>query len=138
MVKEYEIEENVIFTGRADMKEFYKKLDIVMLTSVREAQPLTLLEAMGVQIPCIATDVGSCQELLEGVGFIKPSKDYKGLADAVLVLVQNKSLRENLGKKGQEKVRKFFDIKDMINNYRDLYISMAKKQQEIFIGWNRF
>jgi glycosyltransferase involved in cell wall biosynthesis len=138
MVKEYNIEDRVIFTGRVDMKEFYKKLDIVMLTSVREAQPLTLLEAMAVGIPCIATDVGSCSELLEGVGFIKPPKDYKGLADAVLLLVRNESLRKNLGKKGQEKVKKYFDIKDMINNYRNLYLSMAEKRQEIFVGWNRF
>ncbi|MGH2481437.1 MAG: GT4 family glycosyltransferase PelF, partial [Ktedonobacteraceae bacterium] len=55
------------FTGPADVKLYYSKLDLVVLTSLSEGQPLVILEANCAHIPVVATNVGACRELLEGI-----------------------------------------------------------------------
>ena len=46
--------------------EYYRKIDLLVLTSISEAQPLVILEANCAGIPVVASDVGSCRELIEG------------------------------------------------------------------------
>ena len=58
--------ENLFFTGRVNIKEYLKKMDFMILTSISEGQPLSILESMAAGKPCVTTDVGCCKELLEG------------------------------------------------------------------------
>lgn len=51
---------NVQFTGLIDVKKYLPKVDMLILSSISEAQPLSLLEAMACKVPCISTDVGNC------------------------------------------------------------------------------
>lgn len=53
--------ENLIFTGRVDVKEYLKKMDFMILTSISEGQPLSILESMAAGKPCVTTDVGCCK-----------------------------------------------------------------------------
>lgn len=56
--------ENLFFTGRVNIKEYLKKMDFMILTSISEGQPLSILESMAAGKPCVTTDVGCCKELL--------------------------------------------------------------------------
>ena len=58
--------ENVIFTGRIQVKEYLGRMDFTILTSISEGQPLTILESFAAHKPVIATDVGNCRELIYG------------------------------------------------------------------------
>ena len=58
--------ENLFFTGRVNIKEYLKKMDFMILTSISEGQPLSILESMAAGKPCVTTDVGCCKELLGG------------------------------------------------------------------------
>ena len=85
--------ENLFFTGRVNIKEYLKKMDFMILTSISEGQPLSILESMAAGKPCVTTDVGCCKELLEGklddtlgsAGYCVPPTDLMSLAHANLI-----------------------------------------------------
>ena len=54
------------FTGRVNLLEYLGKIDVVVLTSLSEAQPLVILEAGAAGVPVVATDVGACGEMILG------------------------------------------------------------------------
>lgn len=105
------LRERVFFWGRRDC---YQALQIVAtaqvfaLPSYIESFPLSLLEAMALGLPTIATDVGGIKDHLieEGVtGLLIPPRDPKALHDAMVRLVSNPELRLRLGARGQERVK---------------------------------
>ena len=66
LVAELNLTETFIFRGRVQVSEWLGRIDVNVLTSISEAQPLTILEAGAAGVPCVATDVGSCREMIEG------------------------------------------------------------------------
>ena len=134
-VKDLDMSNDIIFTGKVNMMDYYGKIDIMVLTSVREAQPLTLLEAMCVEVPCISSSVGSCPDLLEGVGLITKAKAPGETADAIVKLAEDHALRKALGKKSKDKVLKMYDIRLVIDKYRQTYMEMHREGTTI--GRNR-
>jgi glycosyltransferase involved in cell wall biosynthesis len=121
----------VHFTGRQDIKEYYKFLDVVVLTSVSEAQPYVILEANIVGIPVVATDVGACREMLEGrtledtrlgpSGLITEVTNASATADAILKLITNDELSKAYGKSGIERVKSYYDQDDLLSRYLNVY-----------------
>jgi len=122
---------NVNFEGRVNVLEELPTLDVVVLTSISEAQPLVILEAGGVGVPVVATDVGSCSELLFGQspedraigagGVITPMASPGETARAVLSLHDDPDARLAMGRTLRERVRRFYDQKDMVRAYDELY-----------------
>ena len=66
LVKAYGLENNVIFEGEVQSSEFLQKIDLMVLTSLSEGQPLVIAEANASGVPCVATDVGGCKEMIDG------------------------------------------------------------------------
>ncbi len=58
--------EDVVFTGRIDIRDYLGRMDMTILTSLSEGQPLTILEGYAAHKPAIATDVGNCRGLIYG------------------------------------------------------------------------
>ena len=54
--------EDVIFTGKVDVTEYLGKMDMTILTSISEGQPLKILDSFAAKKPVIATDVGNCRD----------------------------------------------------------------------------
>lgn len=121
----------VHFEGPVDVRRELPAVDVLVLTSISEAQPLVVLEAGGCAVPVVATDVGSCRELLEGRtpedraighgGFVAPIAAPGAIASHVLDLWADPDLRRRLGRNLQERVRRFYDERQMIARYRALY-----------------
>lgn len=132
LVNSFQISD-VFFTGRINVKDYLGKMDIVMLTSISEGQPLCLLEAMAAGKPCIATDVGGCKELLYGAeqdyygrsGLIIPTMNVDKAAEAIITLAENKTMREQMGKNGRSRVTEFYQNEEVIRKYRNLYDIIA-------------
>jgi glycosyltransferase involved in cell wall biosynthesis len=81
LVKSLRIEDRFFFTGRQNVLEYYAYLDVMLLTSIREAQPLVILEAWSAGVPVVATKVGNVAEMLDyDERFLSPSKDPDTLA----------------------------------------------------------
>jgi polysaccharide biosynthesis protein PelF len=101
------------------------------LTSISEAQPLVLLEAGAARIPCVATDVGSCREIIEGPadetpafgcgGFVVPPMDPDALGAAVVRLLSNAPLRKACGEALRKRVETGFTSEVSSGAYEALY-----------------
>ena len=109
------------------MADYDPKIDILVLTSAREAQPLVLLEAMCTGIPCIATDVGACREMLVDVGFVTQKANPQETAEAIIRLCNNENLRNTLSQKSRERVRLSYNVTDVIERYRKIYHESSKE-----------
>lgn len=128
LVNNFQIRD-VIFTGRINVKDYLGKMDIIILTSISEGQPLCLLEAMAAGKPCIATDVGGCKELLYGAdqdyfgrsGLIIPTMNVDKASEAIVTLAENQAMREQMGKSGRARVAEFYRNEEVIRKYRNLY-----------------
>jgi len=126
LVKSLRISENFEFTGRANVLDYYSFLNVLMLTSVREAQPLVILEAYTSGIPVVATRVGNVAELLDyDERFIASSKDAEKLAEGVLFIHDNPQVMEELSSRYRKKVRAFYDKTDLHRKFRTIYHHLA-------------
>ncbi len=125
------LEDIVQFTGRVDVRAAYPKMDVVVLTSVSEAQPLVILEANICGVPIVATDVGACGELLNGrtsidrslgpSGLITPIANPEATAAAIVEILKDDDRRARMGQAGIKRVEQFYDEQDLNFAYLDLY-----------------
>jgi glycosyltransferase involved in cell wall biosynthesis len=139
--KEQGVEDRVIFTGnRYDTSTFYLGLDIVALTSLNEGTPLSLIEAMAVGRPFVATDVGGVRDLtigyaqqLEGGmiriydnGILVNSGDTTSFAQALSILIKDEKLRLSMGKYGQEFVKQKHSKERLISDIEKIYLTLVR------------
>ncbi|KQR82393.1 glycosyl transferase family 1 [Sphingomonas sp. Leaf343] len=118
----------VHFEGRVRVDDWLPVIDVVVLTSLSEAQPLVILEAGACGIPSVAPDVGSCRELLEGPagedapgGLVTPLVDAEATAAAIGELLADPALRERLGANLRRRVRRDYDQSMVLARYRAIY-----------------
>ncbi|MCX5816433.1 MAG: glycosyltransferase family 4 protein [Proteobacteria bacterium] len=118
-------EEGIInyFRETDDVRPFMNSSDVVVLPSYREGLSKVLLEAMALEKPIITTDVAGCRETTENGknGFLVPVRDVKGLADAIMKMIEiGESERKKMGQSSREKVKNEFDEKIVIKYYQEL------------------
>jgi glycosyltransferase involved in cell wall biosynthesis len=125
------LENCVKFLGFQNVFEILPQLGLVVLTSISEALPLVILEAFASGVPCLATDVGSCRELIEGrgkedralgaAGSVVFIADPEGTAKAALGLIDNPERWRAAQQAGLARVKRYYDDKLMFSSYRNLY-----------------
>jgi glycosyltransferase involved in cell wall biosynthesis len=133
------LDANLAFEGKVNVLEELPKVDLIVLTSISEAQPLVILEAGAVGIPTVATDVGSCAELLYGRhpedravgegGIVTPMASPGETARAILQLYRDPGLRRRMRDAMRERVRRFYDQRDMVAAYDELYQRFIKIEE---------
>jgi len=128
--------DTITFTGRADVLEYYKKMDVLLLTSIKEAMPLVVMEAMASGIPVVTTDVGACSELVYGVddsighaGIVAGIRDVHGIATATVKILKDRELANDFARNGIKRIEQFYREDSVIKQYSDIY-------QEELSGWN--
>lgn len=131
LVSRLGLEKDIRFMGKVDLKKYYPLLDLVVLTSISEGQPIVILESFACGIPVVATDVGACRELLEGsceedkkigkAGIITPVSDAKTTAEAIISLLQNKDIYNKMSSAAKKRVSTYYDINYLMANYELLY-----------------
>lgn len=131
IVKHLGLEETVIFAGRVKLTDWLGKVDAIALTSVSEAQPLVILEAGAAGVPTVATDVGSCSELLLGRPDEEPPLGAGGAVTALAApletarelraLLLDGMWRDRCAAVIKERVRLYYDKVEIDRIYRALY-----------------
>jgi glycosyltransferase involved in cell wall biosynthesis len=108
-------------------------LDIVVLTSINEGTPVSLIEAQSAYKPVVSTNVGGVEDIvIHGeTGFITELGDTQGFADYVVNLIEDAALRDRMGKSGYDNVIKRYSKQRLINDMKSLYLSFltTKKVQ---------
>jgi len=103
-----------------------RNADIFVLPSYEEGLPVTVLEAMAVGLPIIATPVGGIPQVVkdEVNGFLIQPGDIEALVERVLRLAKDPALRQRMGKSNQARITEEFDaapfVKKLANHLRDL------------------
>jgi glycosyltransferase involved in cell wall biosynthesis len=121
------LSEDVLLTGfRRDVLEITKILDIFVLSSYLEGMGTAILDAMAFAKPIVATQVGGIPEIvLQGEnGFLVPPRDPNKLAEAILKLAKEPSLRHKMGSFGKEHVRNF-NVKKTIDQTEVMYSQLV-------------
>lgn len=118
--------DSVLFAGEADPQPWYATFDALVLTSVSEAQPLVLLEAMAAGVPVVSTAVGGCPELLAGAGLLTPVGDPRATARAVTRLLSDRDLHAALAAAGKARAHAAHGVERMAAQYEALYRSVAE------------
>ena len=119
---------NVVFTGRVNVTEYIGGMDMTVLTSISEGQPLTILESYAAKKPVIATDVGNCRGLIYGegdgfgeAGILTHIMNAEEIAAAITELALHPKKREQMGENGYKRLMSKYRIEDMRENYRKIY-----------------
>lgn len=122
LVKELSLGGNFEFSGSTNNPAAaYNEGDVVMLTSISEAFPFVVIEAMACEKVVISSDVGGTKEVLEGFGFVIRPKDIDGFSNAVLKVLEDKELALEMGLDARNSILNGFMIEDMVENYGALY-----------------
>jgi glycosyltransferase involved in cell wall biosynthesis len=119
----------VVFTGRRDdIPAVTAALDVAVLPSWREAQGLSILEAMALSRPVVASDVGGIPEMIEdGVtGLLVPHDDPPALAAAIVRLLKDHQLADTLARAGHDLVHDRFCIELMVKAIEGIYDEGAR------------
>ena len=132
MVSAYGVKD-VIFTDRVDVTQYLGRMDMTILTSISEGQPLTVLESYAVRKPVICTDVGCCRELIYGnndgfgtAGILTHIMDVEEIAQAMLTLAASPGLRTEMGENGYRRVNAIYHIDGMKEKYLEIYQDFCK------------
>jgi glycosyltransferase involved in cell wall biosynthesis len=110
---------------RDDLAEIYPAFDISTLTSISEGFPNVLGEAMSCAVPCIATNVGDCADILGKTGKIVPPQSPKILAQAWDDFLRlPDSERRKHGMAARDRIKTHFSLDHICRQYERLYESM--------------
>lgn len=129
IVKNFGLQDDIIFTGKvSNLREVMSIMDIFLMTSRSEGTPLVILEAMAMEIPVVAPDVGGISEQISDgeTGFVVPPGDIEATLKSLQVLLDNPELREKMGGMGRERAKCLFSLKNCVQLHRDLYSEMVK------------
>ncbi len=122
------LDDVVLFQGHSqNAAELYRQADILVQSSVSEAFPYSVIEGMMSGLPIVATDVGGTAEALADTGITVPSREPERLAVAMIILLQDETLRQRLGAAARERALSFFTIQKATGAYESLYGALAQR-----------
>ena len=128
---------DVIFTGRVDVTEYYGRMDIMLLTSISEGQPLTILESFAARKPVVATDVGNCRGLILGenddygeAGIVVRIMHVEEIARAILTLAHDENTRLRMGENGYQRVVSGYRFSYFQDTYRNIYKRLIEEKEQ--------
>lgn len=136
LAEELGLEENFLFAGLTNNPQMaYNEGDVVMLTSISEAFPFVVIEAMACEKVVISSDVGGTKEVLEDFGFVIRPKDYQEFSDKVIYILQNPEIAIEMGRDAREFILNGFTTEDMVENYgrvyKTLYNEFLEEQKDV-------
>lgn len=127
--------DSVIFLGhREDIPEVIASFDVIVHPSYRnEGVPQSILQAMAMKKPVIASDAGAIKEVVinNRTGFLIRSRDSQIIAENVIELYHNPQLRIDFGNVGRELVENNFTLDAMIEKMEALYESLLRNRERI-------
>ena len=113
----------IFFEHRRDIADLMMTMDIFVLPSYREGYPRSAMEASAMSLPVVTTNIRGCREVvIDGeTGLLVPVRNTKSIAQAIDKLVNNKSLRLDMGARGRQRAESTFDEENVFKIIRQQY-----------------
>ncbi len=120
-LKDYVVMEG--FLNQDRLRELYTECDVLALPSFAEGIPVVLMEAMAMEIACVATWITGIPELIrhETDGLLVPPGDAEALAGAIARLMDDADLRYRLGRQARERILEKFDLRQNTIHLADVF-----------------
>jgi len=131
-VRKQGLEDAVVFAGfQSEVDQFLSAMDAFVLPSLTEGTPIALLEAMAHGIPAIASAVGQIPEIIDPGknGLLAPPGKVNEVRDAILLLYNNPSIRQNISKVARKTIEDQFDIKIWVKRIESEYLRVIKSHR---------
>ena len=122
-----ELQNHITFRGsltQTQVLDCYKNSDIFVLPSFAEGVPISLMEAMSMEIPCVATDVNGVPELIRNEidGILTHPSDVEGLTETLADLIKNSDARELLGKAGRRRIAEKYQLNQNVEYLAKIFV----------------
>ncbi len=131
LVQRLDLEKHVKFLGFQQMTELLPQIGLVVLSSISEALPLVILEGYAAGVPALATDVGSCSQLVHGLpgadaelgaaGRVVRIADPEALANAAIEILSDPAEWQRASRAGMARVETYYSQQMMFDRYHHLY-----------------
>jgi polysaccharide biosynthesis protein PelF len=126
LVKELDLEDTVFFKGHTtDVAKVLEMSDVVVQTSISEAFPYSIVEAMFAGKAIVSTDVGGIPEAIADTGILVPTADPAAVSDALVKLLRNPEERQELGTQARERALRLFTLHNFLENHMKTYLALA-------------
>jgi glycosyltransferase involved in cell wall biosynthesis len=122
------LDDRVHFLGlRTDIPDVLGAMDVFVLSSDWEGNPLSVIEAMASGLPIVSTDAGGVPKLFESgkEGFIVPRGDVQVLANSMAYLLRDQEARQSFGRAAARRAKENFDVSTMVQAYEELYDNLV-------------
>lgn len=129
--KKESVDKNIRFVGfQENVYPYLSIMDIFVFPSLTEGFGIALLEAMAMQKPVIATNIGGIPEIVDDgiTGILIPPKDPKAIARAVVGLLNDRELKTVMGRQGAQKVRSYFSLINAIDQLQNVYATLLSER----------
>ena len=116
-----------LFLGyQQDVAQFYGAIDALLLPSVNEGTPVSVIESLAAQRPAVATRVGGTPDVIrDGVdGFLVEVGDADALSDRLADLAADPARRARMGAAGRERVLERYAVERLVDDVDGLYRSL--------------
>ncbi|MBI5698327.1 MAG: GT4 family glycosyltransferase PelF [Thaumarchaeota archaeon] len=137
-VRDLQLDDTVKFMGGTkEPQKAYNQADVVVISSITEGFPFAVIEAMSCGKAVVASDVGGVKEALQDCGVLVRSRRPHDLANALIRLHKDDSLRDRLGKAATQRAASEFTLLQSVNEFRNQYNSVIeshKRKHEEMIG----
>ena len=113
----------VLLGDRSDVPELLARAELFVCSSRSEGMPVSILEAMAVGLPVVASRVGGVSEIVDDgrTGFLVAPGVVAALADALARLIDDRALREQMGRAGRQAALERYDLPQFRQAHIDLY-----------------
>ena len=129
LIDNFNLRENIRFTGyRNNINELLEAVDVFALPSYREGMPRSIIEAMAMGKPVVATNIRGCrEEVVDGkTGYLVPVKNVEKLALAILNILQDEQVAHKMGREGRIRVEKLFDEEKVLEKQVNIIKTLLK------------
>uniref|UniRef100_UPI000A3FC4DC glycosyltransferase n=1 Tax=Streptomyces silaceus TaxID=545123 RepID=UPI000A3FC4DC len=108
-----------------ELADAYAAGGVVVLSSVVEGFPISLVEAMFCGRATVSTDVGAVVEVIGGTGLVVPPRNPRALAEACVALLRDPERCERLGAAARARALELFTVEQNVEAFRGIYLEIV-------------
>ncbi|MEU3313541.1 GT4 family glycosyltransferase PelF [Streptomyces sp. NPDC048387] len=130
LAAELGVADGISWEGRiSEVARAYAAGSVVMLSSISEGFPFSIIEAMSCGRTTVSTDVGGVREAVADTGLVVPPREPETMARATLALLRDDARRAELGRLARKRVVEKFTLHQSVDGFRHIYRGLDEQKQ---------